>query len=176
MKNLFHNLIWPAAAGNVAWAFFTVAIEESWAESAVLARLSLLLVLSVYLASDWIATEKEFHRLKPHYWVGDAFHMPTIVVLAIATQMNSPWISCALAVVLLVDMLGHGSTVWEPMGPIRRPWQMRLALFSINAVGLFILAVGEVLYDGSLWHLPIALGAPVLLWTTLRKQIYKQFQ
>ena len=49
-RDFFVELVWPAAAGNVAWAFLTVAIGENWCSADVLARLAVLLLLAVYLA------------------------------------------------------------------------------------------------------------------------------
>jgi len=52
VKELFSDLVWPAAAGNVAWAFATVSLSESWSAD-TLSRLFLLLMIAFYLGIGW---------------------------------------------------------------------------------------------------------------------------
>lgn len=85
MRDLLPELAWPAAAGNVAWALFTVFTLERPGKH-LASRLCILLVLSIYLSVDWIWTKTELWRLKPHYWIADSVHILTIVLLALATQ------------------------------------------------------------------------------------------
>jgi hypothetical protein len=173
MKKLFQSLIWPAAAGNVAWAFFTVAVQETWAAPTVAARLTVLLLLAVYLALDWMSTESELDRLKSWYWVADAFHVVAIVALAIATQLNTQRLAYFLAAVYAVTIVGHIAGAWEPTGTVRKCWRNRALLAGISVLGLVLMLVlPYVLAEGSLWHLPITMAIGVTLWNLLRNQVY----
>jgi hypothetical protein len=173
MKKLFQNLVWPAAAGNVAWAFFTVAVQETWAARGVAARLAMLLLLAVYLALDWMKTESELDRLKRWYWIADTFHVAAIVAFAIAIQMNTQRLTCFMAAGYSVTVVGHLAGAWEPTGEVRKRWRNRVLLSGISMLGLvIILVLPYVLAEGSLWHLPIAIGSGVILWSLLRNRVY----
>ena len=86
-QKLFQNLIWPAVAGNIAWAFFSLIITKSdtITDISVYTRLIVLFFLAIYLGEDWLTTEKESEFLKKNYWIGDAFHVMPISIFAIST-------------------------------------------------------------------------------------------
>jgi hypothetical protein len=86
--SLFQSVIWPAVAGNVAWALFTVAVLEfdQNPRSFYFERLVLLAIMAAYLFLDWSNTERIKGSLRPYYWVADAFLASAIAALAIATQ------------------------------------------------------------------------------------------
>jgi hypothetical protein len=173
VNDLFQNLIWPAAAGNVAWAFFTVAVQEKWAERGVRARLVVLCMLAVYLAANWMVTSSERYRLKPRHWVAEAFQSVTIVVFAIATQLRMAWLDCSLAAVFFVTIAGHIAGLWEPTGKIEQRFKKRTFLAGINGLGLLlVLTLPYSLPKGSLWELPIAMGPVVTFWRMARKRAY----
>jgi len=173
VKNLFQNLIWPAAAGNVAWAFFTVAVQETWAAPGVFARLAVLLVLAVYLAIDWMSTESELDHLKHWYWVADAFHVVAIVALAITTQLNTRLFAGSLVAVYLTTITGHLVGAWESTGEVQKRWRSRALLASTSAVGLtLMLGLPYVVTAGTLWHLPISMAITLILWCLMRKRVY----
>ena len=90
-KRLLQELVWPAAAGNVAWALFTIAIQEPWSQNTV-ARVLVLIFLAIYLAVEWLRIA--LLRFEPSilYWIFDGVHILTIVVFAIATQLDKPWL------------------------------------------------------------------------------------
>jgi hypothetical protein len=73
ISHLFQDLIWPAAAGNVAWSFFSIAVGEEWFPPLTRARLTVLLLLAVYLAVDWMRTAETVSTLKRGFWIADAF-------------------------------------------------------------------------------------------------------
>src|SRR5918993_475206 len=86
-KYVFQGLAWPAAGGNVAWAFFTVFIaERPFPATEMFARAMLLFLLAGYLVGNWVRTRDEDGHL--WYWIGDAFHLATICVASIATALR----------------------------------------------------------------------------------------
>jgi len=64
VTHLFQDLIWPAAAGNVAWSFFTMAVGEKWLDPGVPARLLVIFLLAIYLGVDWMRTTDTVKTLK----------------------------------------------------------------------------------------------------------------
>ena len=169
MGKLFQNVIWPAAAGNVAWAFFTVIATEgtsgdSWA------KLATLFFLAIYLGADWMDRESMLtsHLLKSYYWIPDVFLAPAIVAFAIAAEGNLPMAKWALAAVFVAALFGHISGLWKPLTqnvPYRRG-----SLIAMNLLGLIILVGG--LYTGfSVWAPPVAVTFTIVLYMLiLRKQ------
>ena len=169
MGRLFQNVMWPAAAGNVAWAFFTViATEETTGDSC--ANLVTLFFLAVYLGADWMDRDSmlSMNLLRPLYWIPDVFLAPAIVAFAIAAEGNLPLAKWALAAVFGAALFGHNSGLWKPLTqnvPYRRG-----SLIGMNLLGLIILVGG--LYMGfSVWAPPIAVAFTVVLYLLiLRKQ------
>lgn len=176
MKNLFQNVIWPAVAGNVAWAFFYVAVQESRSKS-VVARLFLLFLLAFYLGFDWLRTASELYRMKSWYWIGDAVLASMIVVAAIATQvpLKVEWLNVSLAAVFLAAVAGHIAGAWEPTGEIEKRWWKRAQLAGISVLGFVLtFTLSGMLPQGSLWHLPITMLLVLILWVPVRKRVYRQ--
>jgi hypothetical protein len=172
MTKLFQALIWPAIAGSVGWALFTVLISEPWAGSEFWYRVALLVVLAIYLASDWIATEDELDSLKHWYWVGDAFHAITIAALAIAVQLNKAHLPVYLTFVLGVAAFWHLAGAWEPETLPNRI-RKRFVFVGINVLGFVILAIATRAAAGSLVALPVALLVTDTLWIALRGRVYR---
>jgi hypothetical protein len=165
-QKIFQNLIWPAAAGNVAWAFFTVAIKEDITCS-VLATMISLLLIAAYLAADWAVTASMNYppKLKTSFF--DALLAVAIVVFAIATQekekaaLAEEW----LGIVFLVAIGGHLSGAWmvrEDEG--LKKWIKRFGLAGINAPGLVMVLLGYFHFLSWTWTQPVALGMVVGLW------------
>jgi hypothetical protein len=169
MKDLFQNLIWPAAAGNVAWAFFTVSLGEAYTNPNF-ARLAVLFLLAVYLASNWLRT-RERSDFKPSYWIADAGHVLSIVVFAIAVQLNDlygeNWLICSLTIVFGVSIIGHLSGVLEEPG--EKSWCKRLLLAGSNAVGPGLLFGSYLFFAQPFpYNLPVAVAAVLMAWYGVR--------
>jgi len=164
VTHLFQDLIWPAAAGNVAWSFFTIAIGEDRLSPGVAARLSVIFLLAIYLAVDWLRTAETVTTLKPWFWIADAPLSASVVIFAIATQMNKPWLGNSLTALFLIGVVGHLVGAWEPTGNVAYRSLKRLVLAGANAVGCIVL----ILIGSSDWRLPIALASVLVLWFLAR--------
>src|SRR5437870_1370028 len=145
MKRLFHNVIWPAIAGSVAWAFFTVLVEADL-HHAFWAKLLALSAVAVYLAVDWYHTDLVRETINPYYWIAEAFLAPLTALFAIATQADSSWGPYAIALAFVAAIVGHLFGAWdEGPRPGTSEWGQRIELAAINASGLVVLAIGSVL-------------------------------
>src|SRR5262249_185883 len=143
------------------------------ADPDVAPRVAALLVLALYLGSDWLRTESDVERLKSWYWVADAFHVAAIVWLAIALQERSHDLTLPLASVFLVTVFWHIVGAWEPVGTRDRVLPKRFALAALNALGLLLLlGLPALLGKQTLWPLSISLLAVVALWSVLRRRVY----
>jgi hypothetical protein len=170
VTHLFQDLIWPAAAGNVAWSFFTMAVGEKWLDPGVPARLLVIFLLAIYLGVDWMRTTDTVKTLKGWFWIADAPHSASVVVFAIATQMNKSWLGGALAAMFVIGVIGHLIGAWEPTGTVNNLWRKRLILAVVNAAGLIPL----ILLPQADWRLPVALGLVLVLWFPARYLIIPQ--
>jgi len=166
-------LIWPAVAGNVAWSFFTVVISESWKCPSVPERITVLLLLAIYLATDYTSIETEL--LKPMYWIADAFHALSMIVFAIATQFNAIWLNESLIAIFIVAAGGHITGLWEPTGcSSKNRWRKRLILVGINLIGIVVTIIFSIIIlEGTLWNLPLAFFVVLVLWYFRRNEAYK---
>jgi hypothetical protein len=167
VEKLFQSLIWPAAAGNVAWAFFTTLLEARWSQGNFWAKLVGLLSVSVYLAADYVNTGSMRDKATPQYWwIADACLAVAIVVFAIATSlMNLAWAKWALALAFIVAIFGSALGAWETTETVKKKWCNRLFLVGINALGLIILIAGDLFFpEFSIWFPPFAITLTVVLY------------
>ncbi|MCI0559460.1 MAG: hypothetical protein MN733_13280 [Nitrososphaera sp.] len=172
--NLFDDLIWPACAGNVAWAFFSLALDQNnLSDSDVDARLMVLFLLAIYLTVNWM---RKYDGPKTgYYWVADACHIITIVVLAIATaspHISVNWLSWSLVALFFVSVIAHFTGAWAGQK------YHRYKLAGVNGSGLIAIPVLNWLWPKLVpWHLPISLALVLLLWAYVRwPEIIKLFR
>lgn len=172
--NLFQNLIWPAVAGNVAWSFFTVAVQECWCDEGVQARLVVLVSIAVYLGIDWMRTEARRENLKPGFWyfLFDSALAAAIAVFAIAVQnrvQSAPsWGTWALVAVLAVTTLGHILGVWEAAGSADPSDRGLLAIFNIAGIVVVVIGHCGVIPGFAPWNLPVAVLVVIGMWAIMR--------
>jgi len=147
-KCLFLDLLWPAAAGNVAWAVAQVAIDYDSGQSSA-SRLAVLILLAIYLIIDW-SRSKSLPEKSRRYWKGDAIHLISIVAFAVAVAGNKSTISeWSLAVVFLVGVVGHSAGVWE-VNESPNGWR-RFSLAFCGGLGIVTLIVGHVRFQPPLF-------------------------
>lgn len=166
-KALFDDLIWPAAAGNVAWSFLQVAIGDESHHR--LMRLALLFFLAFYLAIDWFRS-KSLDGKTRCYWVADAIHISSIVTygVAVAAYKSASFLGYALAVIFGIAVIGHLVGAWEVVEQPRN-WCHRVMLTSCGLVGLGILFFGRsASVGGSLQTLLIAFLTVLIAWVSVR--------
>jgi hypothetical protein len=168
MKALSQDLIWPAAAGNVAWAFFTVLLNERLTDANVWARLAALFLLAIYLAGEWLRNRK-LTQVKAWYWIADAAHVTSIVVFAIATHLNKDWLECALLAVFLIAAAGQVTGAWDD--PVTGNLTKRWALGGANMLGAAVLYGSYALpvcpYP---WNLPAARVVALTAWFCVQRK------
>lgn len=180
MQKLFQNLIWPAVAGNVAWAFFSVIIMENWSDKGVIARLAALLLLAIYLCYDWLRNESEIDNLKKHYWVGDAFLALTIIIFAITVQSKSLWGNAEsnltkwpLPSIFISAALAHLFGAWEAKVVPENKYLKRFGIAATMLSGVLTYFTVQFFWgSNSLLHLPSSLFIVLILWLSLRNKIY----
>lgn len=163
MAALFQSVIWPAVAGNVAWAFFTVLIQE-WAQGGAYSwpRLCLLGALAIYLCLDWMHTESIKAELRPWYWVGDVFLATAIAAVAIAAQASVGDGRLLLVGVFAASAGAQLCGAWTRRGvhPYRDgQWMHRLAWLVLNGAAASIAILGG---SGKEWGWNLA-GAATLV-------------
>jgi hypothetical protein len=167
--NLFQGLIWPAVAGNVAWAFFSVAVSEDW-DCTVCARLTALSLVALYLILDWMrgeAVRAKLIAVKSYWWVADLLLACAIATFAIATQDRNVapkrWVDWSLAAIFAVAACGHLAGVWEG---VRKDWR---SFVRMNGLGAGVVLLVPVLgWNLCLWHRPVAVALVVAWWICLR--------
>jgi hypothetical protein len=169
---LLRDLIWPAAAGNVAWSFLQLLFVppkcNRWP------YLTLLPLMAIYLAIDWLRSASEETR-DWKYWVADLCLVSGIVVLAIAAQANQ---SVLFLHVTLGSVFGaaaglHLIGAWE--GKREKEWSLerkvctRRWMAACGALGLVILLCSAFLYRRAMPStLPISFGTVLVAWFVAR--------
>jgi hypothetical protein len=165
--SLFQSVIWPAVAGNVAWAIFTVAVLEFGENprSFYFERLALLVTVTAYLFLDWTNTEKIKSNLKRYYWVADAPLASAIAALAIAAQARTGEGWWFLVAVFVVAGSGQIANAWVKSDS-DRGWNKRRWW-----IGLYVVASALAIFGGTTpwgWHLVLAAGVVVIVWALAR--------
>ena len=162
-------MIWPAVAGNVAWAFLTVAIQErAQADRAYFVRLAVLLLVAAYLGLDWMRTQLLSPQLKKYYWIGDAFVATAIATFAIGTQLKVEWIEWSLITVFVSAAVGHVCGCWEVIGAPN--YSDRFIFAGLNALGIFPILVNlfGTRLDPYSFHLFLSPLLVVVFWILCR--------
>jgi hypothetical protein len=173
-KQVFFNLVWPAAAGNITWSFAYLAIEKGVSLS-VMPRLAVLLLLGVYMGHEWWQIQRR-DNVWPSYWLADGVLVATIIVFAIAVYFDKPWLSSSLIAVLVVAILGHLSGAWMPRADgttWRHKWRntlgKRVWLAIPSALGVATLVIPfEVGSVPNQWQRPAAILVVLLVWRYVR--------
>jgi hypothetical protein len=171
-KRLFKDLIWPAAAGNVGWAFFTIALQDELKQTDTWAKLIVLALVAFYLGMDWLRIEYLPEDTPTQYWIFDGLLMVAIVVFAIATQLGKSWLDYSLALIFGTAMLGHLVGAWDPqdVDDVDR-WPRRGVLFTINGIGMVILAISFWNVMSPPWNRPISIGLVLVFLMLFRRMI-----
>ena len=113
LDEFLKNVAWPAVAGNVAWSFATVVIDQGINVDTA-PRLGALLVLAIYLSAEWYRS-KEINTTVTSASL-DLLFVICIIWFAIATQANKGLPGAALLVILVGVGVGHLCGVWPPAG------------------------------------------------------------
>lgn len=113
LDEFLKNVAWPAVAGNVAWAFATLAIDHGMNVNTA-PRLGVLFVLAIYLSAEWYRSRK-ITTTETGLWL-DLLFVICIVWFAIATQSDKGLPGVALILILVGTGLGHLCGVWPPTG------------------------------------------------------------
>lgn len=116
LNDFLQNVAWPAVAGNVAWSFATLAIDQG-INAGTSSRLAVLLVLAVYLSAEWYRSKKvpTATATATGLWL-DLIFVICLVWFAIATQADKGLPGTALLVILFTAGFGHICGVWPPTG------------------------------------------------------------
>lgn len=162
LKRFLTDIAWPAMAGNVAWAFFTVAIDPGYGGN-TFPRLGTLLVLALYLSAEWYRITKVGAT-----YLGlcfDLFLVICIVWFAIATQANKGAPGFALVLIFTAVGIGHLYSVWPPTGPKQGNFEFGLVNLLVAASLSIALLVSNSLQP---WVNLIAMGIVLIFWWPLR--------
>jgi hypothetical protein len=176
---VFDDLFWPAAAGNVAWALFTLVLApggagEPWARGAM------LFFLGVYLVLSWLRSRDSGHTPLPLAF--DAMHLITVALLAIALSQPTSgperlrWL---LTFVLLVTTVGHAFTVWDPpasQSALRDDafkWKMRKRRSALSLPGVVGIATAWLAWSDQrpLLRMAVAMLLALVVWWLVRYRV-----
>ena len=166
-RELFLGLIWPAAAGNVAWALLQVALDRDKYEPVYRADLAILALVAIYLAVDWLRTKERKISQRSLYWIFDGLLVLSIVWFAIAIQAKKGdlFLTWSLGFVFGVAVLGHLSAAWENRG--EKSWP-RLTLAGGSILGLLTLIAVYHRWPAFRWNLALSFGTVLILWVVVR--------
>lgn len=198
INSALRQLFWPAAAGNVAWALFTVGLGNNLLSGEVWPRFLILLFLASYLACDWVWTTARFdEQTKPWFWWIEAPFLVVVVALAILTEKveclekDVLWLEVPLGGSFLFALLGHSLGAWnkddKPIWKeeVRRSYRalanersdmcelrpiIRATFIGINVLGLCVV-FGRLFTSVSYLHLPLALFLALCLWLILELKV-----
>ena len=128
LQEFLNNIAWPAMAGNVAWSFFSVAIDPGCGGN-TFPRLATLLVLAFYLSAEWYRTRRV--GVTSLGLCFDLFLVICIVWFAIATQANKGAPGFALVLILISVGIGHLCSVLNWSSNLGHRLRFHAANFSL---------------------------------------------
>jgi hypothetical protein len=163
LKSFLKDVAYPAVAGNLAWAFVTLAID-SGAKIDAIPRLGVLFVLTIYFSAEWYRS-KEIEVKTVGLWL-DLLFVLCMVWFAIGTQANKGSPGIALIIILLIIGLGHLLEVWLPVG--RGKGNTPHGITSLVAAAV----LGSAWYVDGSWNWALALVAicvVLAVWAIVRQ-------
>lgn len=159
------NVIWPAVAGNILWAFLSVAADPNSTGMSMWTKLVALLAIGIYLSRDLI---ERVNVTFPDVWKyisADVLLATALAAFAIATQLDRPWWGWVLACAFLIAIVGHCAGSWNPNEEAKAPNSCTRAKFAMfNAIGLVILGGGLLTPFPYAFFPPAAIGLVVVLF------------
>lgn len=170
-RDIYQQLVWPAIAGNVLWAIFSIIIREMFNHPLdAAARLATLLLLTFYVYYSF----KKADQGKGNCI--DYLHALTIIGFAIALESNSWLIKTSMTVMFIFAALGHWSGKWAPNNIKERKWPKKLLVGLIYIFGILICWYFPknlliIPHLNSLASLIFVLG----VWYLFRDKIYDRF-
>ncbi len=165
LNRLFASVFWPAAAGNVFWAIWSLIVDPPSAlgNDEYASSLVVMSALTIYLTANWVLDFGSEQQVvtSPWYWVAQTTHVMTMVAVSMAATLRFDWIAPASAVFFLVNVMGHGSGLWSPRdGNVRA----HVALHGTAAIACLI-----AVYAQQVAIIPITYGLVLALWIYLRR-------
>jgi hypothetical protein len=194
-RQVFANIFWPAAAGNVFWSFCSLWIDWIDPETPEInfwPRLTLLLIFSIYLTLGWMRFTQDRTILDPKYCTYEFGHLVLLVFCALATQRYQEALGPFLIAYFVWMTLGHWREGWK-LSDEKYP---RKSLVIVHVIGLLIVLLGvfgvgffrwfgvdmpRSFFEGSSpwkdWTVPGSFALALLLWAfgPRRKQVMKIF-
>lgn len=170
-RELLKTLIWPAVAGNVAWGFFTVLIDDGIRFPDSFGRLSALLLLSVYLIITYMKSQEGKGEFI------DIIHSVTIILCAIAIQAESPLMDGCLIVLFIVAALGHWTGRWIPESVTTKRGCRMALVGSIHILGAWVCyLLPKFVEDNYHLNLSVSISVVLVLWILFRDWIYLKWK
>ena len=170
IADLFKELIWPAAAGNVAWALLQIVVSPM-PHQQIISRGLILFLVAAYLVTDWCRS-KSLDVKTVRYWVADFLLVSGMVIFAIAlaAYKSEAFLELSLGAVFLTGTIAHVFGAWETTE--KPSWPRRLSLASCGFVGILALSVGRFLFlKPSFCTLLTALATVLASWIITRVSI-----
>lgn len=158
---LFDHLLWPAAAGNVAWSFFNVLVTHDGPWHVFVAQLATLGLLAWYLFINWRRSEVLDYKAAG-YWFFDGIHLVTVVLFAIVTAEIYDISRWLLMAVLGWAALGHAVGAFDRVAD--EPVIVRCKRVGANGLGIALI-LSSILIPELAWLAPpLAVVLVLVVW------------
>jgi hypothetical protein len=169
LKDVFENIFWPAAAGNVLWGFCTVAVRTLPDGTEYAAQLFVLLIIGCYLVFGWAHLRGARGKIAGRFWGFEACHLLIMSLAAIAASESGRQgaFQLLLGAYFAVTIAGHLFGAWKFPGDLPHPKRM---LVAANAAGLLLLAFGGWLGLGDDWRVSLSFALAFVLWLWARRK------
>jgi hypothetical protein len=173
LQRIMHDLIWPAAAGNVAWSFIDTSLKyfNSHSQSGLFQMLALLL-LALYLLASFLGSKEDADYKYPAI---DILHALSVIAAAIGIAQSPGlfYLHWLLFSMFIIAAAGHVSGGWLPGDVTNKNKKYWIALIHLSAAVLCM-----VLYfyfpkiiENNLYVF-VVIAFDLLLWKIFRNKIY----
>jgi hypothetical protein len=167
LRNIFENVLWPAAAGNVLWSVCSLFVDPVKPELGVCWRLIVLIVFSLYLAIGWLQLKTASGNLGIKLWFFEFLHISALAASAIAAQVRPDLLKSCLIGYFVITILGHATNTWKfSDGAKYRPWGLAI----VNIIGVLVLVFGDKLGLSNELAVPVSFLSVFFLWISVSWQ------
>jgi hypothetical protein len=164
LGNICQQLLWPAAAGNIAWSLLSLLMDPQIDLNGREPHIITLFLIGVYLCGNWLRRTSCSDTGKM-FLVLDLAHISSVCIFALAIYYNSPLIEASVLPIFLIPSITHYSGIAPTTNHY---WLPRLLFGSASALGLLVLLSFNLLPDHwQHWKIAASVCAVLAAWSLL---------
>lgn len=164
LGNICQQLLWPAAAGNIAWSLLSLLMDPQIDLNGREPHIITLFLIGVYLCGNWLRRTSCSDTGKM-FLVLDLAHISSVCIFALAIYYNSPLMEPSLWPIFLIPSITH----YFGLAPTTKHHLVPRVFFgSASMLGLVVLFSFNWLPDHwHHWRIAASVCVVLVAWSVL---------